>query len=175
MPFKFYVSFCNLLTLIYCVFTLTINCDSTNRYRYLLTARLIHNFSSMTWIINPAIAHVNKIGVFIITIFPHAKKWISETINKIKHWNKIPKSAGHVGLPSSGPYFQTKIVPPIIITWQWTNIIKPVAKPPVAKPIVVPNKIDKKNSFAPNPSPWLFVSFNGGACNGCPSLIKKCI
>ena len=158
MPFKFYVSFCNLLTLIYCVFTLTINCDSTNRYRYLLTARLIHNFSSMTWIINPAIAHVNKIGVFIITIFPHAKKWISETINKIKHWNKIPKSAGHVGLPSSGPYFQTKIVQPIIIPSNINGI-----------------KIDTKTSFAPNPSPWLFVSFNGGACNGCPSLIKKCI
>ena len=80
-------------------------------------------------------AHANKIGVFIITIFPHAKKWMSAIINKIKHWKKIPKSAGHVGLPSSGPYFQTKTVPPIIIASNINGI-----------------KIDNKMPLAPAPS-----------------------
>ena len=77
-------------------------------------------------------------------------------MNKMKHWKKIPKSAGHVGLPSSGPYFQTKIVQPIIIPSNINGI-----------------KIDRKMSFAPNPSPWLFVSFNEGACYGYPSEISK--
>lgn len=58
----------------------------------------------------------------------------------------MPKSAGHVGLPSSGPYFQTRIVHPIIIPSNINGI-----------------KIDSKMSFTPKPSPDTCVSFNGGA------------
>ena len=84
--------------------------------------------------------------MFNMTILFHAKKCTNAITTKMIHCSKIPKSAGQVGSPLSGPNFQTRIVQPIIAAIN-NKIIN----------------IGKNISDALSPNVIEFVSFNGGA------------